>query len=117
MSDWTIETDEEHASGAINGRYQVCHPLDGLIDTADTRSEAFEIAERWDAREHGYHKCEVEVYDRMARHGQPRAWRRQSNTMTHCFERGDKLTMESHWKCIDKRGVQPRTTDLTSRLW
>ncbi len=33
---WTIETDAEAAArqrtGAIDGRYQVCHPVEGFIE-------------------------------------------------------------------------------------
>lgn len=123
MRDWTIETDEEDAarqqSGAINGRYQICHPVEGLIETADTLADAFDIADRWDNPERsGYPAFAVEVYDRMARHGQPRTWRRQPKDATHCFEHGDRLTMTGRYKVVVRRGVEPRqTADLSQCVW
>ncbi len=119
---WTIETDEEaearQRTGAINGRYQVCHPVDGLIECADRLSEAFAIGDRWDERETGYPKFQVEVYDRMARNGQPRIWRRQSKMTTHCWEHGDRFSRDGRWKVIKRVGVEPiQTDDLTCRVW
>jgi len=124
---WEIETDESaeqrRRAGATDGRFQVCHPDAGLIDCADTLAEAFAIGDRYAARTlpDGKPFCatpfEVEVYDRMARNGQPRTWRRRPKNSTICIEHGDKGTMAAWWKCVSKRGLEPRTEDLTQMLW
>ena len=124
---WTIETEESdiarRLTGAINGRYQVCHPVHGFIDAADTLGEAFRIGDAYELRKmpDGTLFCgspyQVDVYDRMARNGQPRVWRRQRKDATHCWERGDKMSMDGRWKCVEKRGVKRVGDDMTSRLW
>lgn len=127
-TDWTIETDEDaearQRQGAINGRYQVCHPAEGLVGWADTKAEAFRMADDYaerklpDGRPYCTTPFEVEVYDRMARQGQPRKWLRQPRKGgTYCMEHGDWLSNGARWKCIEKRGVKRLTDDLTSRLW
>jgi|SRR5579859_3281176 len=104
-TDWTIETDDEaekrRLSGAIDGRFQICCPVSGLIDVADTLGEAFDIGDRYETRKmpDGSLFCgepfHVEVYDRMARKGQPRLWRRQNDC--------DDKTCYGHWKVIEYR--------------
>lgn len=130
MSDWTIETDEEadarRRTGAIDGRFQVCHPAEGLIEAVNTLAEAFEIADRYAMRTlpDGKPYCttpeQVEVYDRMARRGQPRTWRRIAKGTVNlkiCVEHGDYCTIFAWWKCIEKRGLKRKTDDFTSLLW
>lgn len=126
---YTMEADAEaetrRRSGAIDGRYQICdQDGDGLIATADTRADAFDIADRYALRKlpDGSPYCadpyRIEVYDRMARMGQSQTWRRQpKNVGTYCLEHGDYYSMDGRWKCIEKRGKTRRTDDLTSRLW
>lgn len=119
---WTMETDAESdarkQTGAIDGRYQVCHPVEGFIECCDRLADAFRAADSWDERDHGYPKFEVEVYDRMAREGGVRTWRRQRKDADHCFENGDRLTMTGRYKVIKRRGVEPiQTDDLTRRVW
>lgn len=131
-----METDTEsearQRTGAINGRYQIVHPDSGLIEVADTLGEAFQIADRFETRtmHDGNLFCgepfRVEVYDRMARCGQPRVWRRRpknggspkvSYPYAYCVEGGDKFSLDAFWKCVQKRGLSPKTDDLESRLW
>lgn len=118
---WTVETDDEVAArqrtGAINGRYLVCHPVDGFIESVDRIADAFAIADRWDERDHGYAKFEVEVYDRMARKGHPTVWRRQRKDGDHCFEHGDRLTMNGRFKVVKRRGIKPVCDDLSQKTW
>jgi len=125
---WTMETDEEAKArartGAIGqGRYQIYHPVNGHIEMADTRLEAFKIAERYETRtmQDGSLFCgtpyEVMIYDRMARNGCGQLWRRQPKDSTYCMEKFDFFTMDSRWKCIERRGMIRRSEDLTTRLW
>lgn len=125
MTDWTIATDEEadarRRTGAIDGRYQLCQPTEGMIACFDRLHEAFaagDAFEMWADPPSGYPPYTVEVYDRMARQGQPRTWRRQPRKGgTYCMEHGDKFSTHGRWKCVDKRGMTPATDDLTSQLW
>ncbi len=127
---YTIETDAEaetrRRSGAIDGRYQICHPDVGLVECADIRSDAFAIADRCaaqvlrDGTPAFSDPYAFEVYDRMARRGYARTWRRQPKNGTHCWEYGDRYSDlgNNRWKCIAIRGRTPRQTDdLTQRVW
>lgn len=115
MTDWTIETDHEakarERTGAINGRYQVCHPDEGLIDTADKIGEAFSIGDRYAMRTlpDGSPYCTtpfaVEVYDRMARNGGCRIWRRQPKRGTYSMKKFDKFSLDARWECVELRAA------------
>lgn len=81
---WSVETDEEAANrkGAIDGRYQICHPDEGLVEYADRRADAFSLAEWYAVQKNKYtgqpmfsDPYAFEVYDRMARVGAPQTWR------------------------------------------
>ncbi len=120
---WTIETDEESAarqrSGAIDGRYQVCHPVEGLVAWSDTLGDAITQADHYaqrtlpDGRPYCTTPFEVEVYDRMARRGQPQKWRRtdrrgvrsaDSQCYVRSMKRGDKLSSDAWWSVVEYRG-------------
>ena len=72
------------AASSIGSRFQVIDPTCGLVEVATTRKEALEIArhhaEEWREVGNGYGgtidvNCTmIEVYDHMARYGQPEAW-------------------------------------------
>lgn len=115
---WSIETDEStevrRKSGAIDDRYQVYHPIHGLIETASTLADAFDIGSRYEQRKmpNGELFCgepfAVEVYDRMAKRGRPRCWRRQAKTGTYHTPGGpgamfDKYGDNCRWVCTETR--------------
>lgn len=112
MSRWMIETDKEELRrirmGAVNGRYQICHPDEGFIGAVDRRADAFEEGERYAIRKlpNGDPYCarpyQVEIYDRMARRGRPRIWRLQRRLPESVLEQGDVASGNSDvfWKAI-----------------
>ncbi len=110
---WEIETEAEaearRKTGAIDGRFQVCHPAAGFVDSANTLAEAFEIADRYAARkmpDGGLFlgdPFEIEVYDRMARRGRARTWRRRPKNGTYSVKYGDKFSKDAFWQCVDIR--------------
>jgi hypothetical protein len=114
MTDWTIETDDEAAArqrtGAIDGRYQVCHPDTGLVECCDRLGDAFAIADRQAVATVKVTGAPMysdpwafEVFDRMARVGQPTTWKRASKDGTYCWGRGDKYSMDARWVVIKRR--------------
>jgi hypothetical protein len=59
----------------VHDRFQVCHPVEGFISSHQKRDDAFDAAHAWDEKETGYPKGEVEVFDAMARKGQPQTYK------------------------------------------
>lgn len=111
-TEWTIQTDEECATeksfGAIVDRYIVSHPVYGMVESANTKGEAFELGDRYEMRTmpdgslfcgEPYH---VEVYDRMARFGKAQKWRRTKRDV-YKFEHGDKYSRDGFWKVVECR--------------
>ena len=71
-----------------NDRYQICGNVSGLICTVPTRAEAFKVGTKHATSEDGEgfdigaHDCPIEVFDCLARIGQPELWRYDDDSQT-----------------------------------
>lgn len=79
----------EQTNGRTQTRFEVIHPEESLIDTADTRERAQTIAENWAASNPGYPHAleEVRVFDAMARRGSVEGWAMIDGHWTPCLVR------------------------------
>ena len=96
----------------FDGRYEFVHPDTGLVVCCRSLGDAFAWADRIaDARTPtGEPKWSdpwaFEVYDRMARVGQPRTWKRQPKNPGpggRCWQHGDRYSMGAWWVMVERR--------------
>jgi hypothetical protein len=79
-------------NGRVSDRYEIGHPIEGLITTEATKEDAFATAMRWANGNTGYPDAlrHVQVFDSMAHVGRPEIY---------CFDCETQTWLEKQIRC------------------